>query len=79
MPPREQVAEPILRRLNAIIALLSEWEPPEGRRRKAQDVSVRLAELGFSSAEIAEITGRAPSNVSRDISFARSGKIKVRQ
>lgn len=79
LPPVEQATERILRRLNAIVALLSELEPPEGRRRKAQEISVKLAELGFTSAEIAEITGRALSNVSRDISFARSGRIKVRR
>lgn len=61
----------IIRRLDAIISLLVEWVPEEDTTRKVEDQTVRLAKVGLRPIEIAEITGRAPNNVSKNITQAR--------
>lgn len=61
----------IIRRMDVIISLLAEWQPAEGRTRSAREQTVRLYRAGLLPNEIAAITGRHASNVSRDISVAR--------
>lgn len=61
----------IIRRLDAIISLLVEWLPQEDAARKVEDQTIRLAKVGLRPVEIAEITGRAPNNVSKNIAQAR--------
>jgi hypothetical protein len=61
----------IIRRLDAIISLLVEWQPDEESIRKVEDQTIRLAKVGLRPVEIAGITGRAPNNVSKNIAQAR--------
>jgi hypothetical protein len=61
----------IIRKLDAIISLLVEWQPDEDSIRKVEDQTIRLAKVGLRPVEIAAITGRAPNNVSKNITQAR--------
>ena len=64
----------IIRRLDAIIALLVEWQPDDDRTRKVEEQTIRLARAGLRPIEIAAITGRAPNNVSKNIAQARKDR-----
>lgn len=64
----------VIRRLDAIIALLVEWQPDEDRTRKVEEQTIRLAKAGLRPVEIAAITGRAPNNVSKNIAQARKDR-----
>jgi len=67
----------VVRRLDALIALIVEWRPSsEMSQRSAEDQTIRLRKTGLRPVEIARITGRAVTNVTRDISAARKkGKL----
>jgi hypothetical protein len=68
----ETVDSPVVRRLDALIALLVEWRPAsEASQRSAEDQTIKLRKAGLRPVEIAHITGRALSNITRDISNAR--------
>ena len=61
----------ISRRLDALLSLLVEWDPTTGESRSAKEQSIRLFRSGLRPIEIANITGRHASNISRDLSQAR--------
>jgi len=67
----------IVRRLDALIALIVEWRPTsEMSQRSAEEQTIKLRKVGLRPVEIARITGRAVSNITRDISAARKkGKL----
>ena len=62
----------VLRRLDALIALIVEWGPSsELSQRSAEEQTIKLRKAGLRPVEIARITGRALTNITRDISAAR--------
>ncbi len=67
----------ILRRLDALIGLIVEWRPnSEMSQRSAEEQTIKLRKAGLRPVEIARITGRALTNITRDISAARKkGKL----
>lgn len=67
----------VVRRLDALIGLIVEWRPSsEISQRSAEEQTIKLRKSGLRPVEIARITGRALSNVTRDISVARKkGKL----
>ncbi len=87
--PRKQQAEvvssdngsgAIVRRLDALLGLVAEWELTDSGvvRRGAEAQTIRLSRAGMRPVEIATITGRALSNITRDISRARKRKLLPR-
>jgi len=71
----ESTGEPgnaVVRRLDVLIALIVEWRPnSEMSQRSAVEQTIRLRKAGLRPVEIARITGRAVTNITRDISAAR--------
>jgi hypothetical protein len=61
----------LVKRMDVLIGLLVEYDSVKKVNRSAEDQHVRLARAGLRPVEIARITGRAPSNIRRDISKAR--------
>jgi hypothetical protein len=76
-PTMDDSQDAMLRRLDALIALIVEWRPSsEMSQRTAEEQTIKLRKSGLRPVEIARITGRAMSNVTRDISAARKkGKL----
>lgn len=66
-----EAMDAIVRRLDAIVSLLVQWDPESEEARSAAEQTIRLRMAGLRPVEIAGITGRHPNNVSRDISVAR--------
>ena len=70
----------VIRRLDAILGLLVQWQPAEGAKRSAEEQTISLARAGLRPVEIARITGRVENNISRDISNARkAGRLRKRK
>ena len=69
--PAETELSQIRRRLDAILSVLVEFKPTESAIRSSYDQSIKLRKAGLRPTEIAALTGRAESNINRDLSLAR--------
>jgi hypothetical protein len=70
----------LIRRLDAILAILAQWQPSDSLRRSVEEQAVTLVRAGLRPVEVARITGRHQNNINRDVSKARrEGRLPKRK
>ena len=72
----EELLEAAVDRLDTLLGLLVEWRVEDGKlvSRSAEEQTLRLARARLRPIEIASITGRAQTNIGRDLSKSKRAR-----